>query len=291
MADNITRLPNKSPARSTTMVSKGRTNIIPEPKAGQLYRLPTQTSPANKNVPRVTRENAIRAKNPQTNKINSGKFAYGPKPSAGPSMGSRIAGTVARGALRAAGPVGALIGMTGSAGTVARGALRAAGPVGALVSMTSPAGAPKGHPAYESSTIRKTGSYGPLMKGNSKPSGKISVPGGRGITAFGGSSKPPKSTGGKMAVPGGRGVTAITFGGSSKDQSRVPASRSGGFMGPSKSSGGMRSGPGATGGSKTASKTTSKSSGGMRSGPGATGGSKTAGRSTSSKSNLGTSRF
>lgn len=180
-------------------------------------------------------------------KLTSGSAAYGPKPSAGPSMGAKIAGTVARGALRAAGPVGALVGMT------------------------KPAGAPKGHPAYEASTVRKTGSYGPLMKGNSKPSGKISVPGGRGVTAFGGSSKPPKSTGGKMAVPGGRGVTAITFGGSSKDQSRVPASRSGGFMGPSK--------------------TTSKSSGGTRSGPGATGGSKTAGRSTSSKSNLGTSRF
>lgn len=235
MADNITRLPNKSPARSTTMVSKGRTNIIPEPKAGQLYRLPTQTSPANKNVPRFTRENAIRAKNPQTNKINSGKFAYGPKPSTAPSMGAKIAGTVARGVLRAAGPVGAMAGMI------------------------RPAGAGSDKPT------------GPLMKGNSKPSGKISVPGGRGVTAFGGSSKPPKSTGGKMAVPGGRGVTAITFGGSSKDQSRVPASRSGGFMGPSK--------------------TTSKSSGGTRSGPGATGGSKTAGRSTSSKSNLGTSRF
>jgi hypothetical protein len=230
------------------MVSKGRTNIIPEPKAGQLYRLPTQTTPANKNVPRVTRENAIRAKYPQTNKINSGKAAYGPKPSAGPSMGSRIAGTVARGMLRAAGPVGAMAGMIGSAGP----------------------GSDK--PPKYGMSLRERSAKNSATKVSG---GKMSVIGGRGVTAFGGSPKPPKSTGGKMAVPGGRGVTAITFGGSSKDQSRVPTSRSGGFMGPS----------------KTTSKTTSKPSGGMRSGPGATGGSKTAGRSTSSKSNLGTSRF
>jgi hypothetical protein len=155
--------------------------------------------------------------------------------------------------------------IAGAAGTVARGMMRAAGPVGALVGMTKPAGLGSDKPT------------GPLMRGNSKPKSKMSVIGGRGVTAFGGSSK---------------------------DQSRVPASR-GGFMGPSKttnkpfgntvgpnrSSGGMKSGPGATGGSKTASKTTSKPSGGMKSGPGATGGSKTVGRSTSSKSNLGTSRF
>lgn len=70
---------------------------------------------------------------------------------------------IVRGAAKP-GAVGAVA--RGAVGAVARGALRAAGPVGALVGMTEPAGAPEGHPAYESSTVKRTDSYGPVMRGN-----------------------------------------------------------------------------------------------------------------------------
>ena len=50
------------------------------------------------------------------------------------------------------------------------------GVAGALVSMTEPAGAPKDHPAYESSTVKRTDSYGPVMKGNKENK----IPGGTG---------------------------------------------------------------------------------------------------------------
>lgn len=228
MAD-IKKFPNRSPRVNTAMTTQQRGyqffGDVPKNPRNDAYRgllrtLDSARKPANMNVrPKLDVTDPRFSSRPGKNKPTS--------KAAGPSMGSRIAG---------------------AAGTVARGMMRAAGPVGALVGMTKPAGLGSDKPT------------GPLMRGNSKPKGKMAVPGGRGITAitFGGSSKD------QSRVPASRG-------GSSKDQSRVPTSRSGGFMGPSK--------------------TTSKPSGGMRSGPGATGGSKTAGRSTSSKSNLGTSRF
>lgn len=116
----------------------------------------TPRSAANENKTVRQRVNELKALDAESNKmlkeagkdfkINSGKYAYGSKPESFAKSASKVA---ARGA-----------------GAVARGALRAAGPVGALVGMTEPAGAPEGHPAYESSTVKRTGSYGPVMKGN-----------------------------------------------------------------------------------------------------------------------------
>jgi hypothetical protein len=149
MADKVTRIPNRSPKASTTMVSRGAVRgVYPTPQAFSLYRLPSQGVPANKNVSRFDREQAIRAKSPTKQVINSGKYAYGPKPAAKPSMGTKVAGAL---------------------GSVARGAMRFAGPAGALVGMTKPAGVGSDKPR------------GPLMKGNSPgvgrgPSSKLDAP-------------------------------------------------------------------------------------------------------------------
>jgi len=117
----ITKMPNRSPrATSKTYTPKQGVRSYPSPKGGgwETFRL-TPEKPANKNVPRATREQAIRAKyagTPKGTVINSGKYAYGPKTPAGPSVASRVAGAIGRNALRAAGPVGALVGMTTPAG-------------------------------------------------------------------------------------------------------------------------------------------------------------------------------
>jgi len=96
---NVTRMPNRSPKVKTT-ITRGTATSKP-PKA------------ANTNVSRTAREAALRAKYPakQGVKINSGSFAYGKK-LLKPSMAGKIAGGIARGAMRAAGPVGALVSMT-----------------------------------------------------------------------------------------------------------------------------------------------------------------------------------
>jgi len=113
----ITKMPNRSPrVTSKTYTPKQGVRSYPSPKGGgwETVRL-TPEKPANRNVPRATREQAIRAKYASTPKgtvINSGKYAYGPKTPAGPSVASRVAGAIGRNALRAAGPVGALVGMT-----------------------------------------------------------------------------------------------------------------------------------------------------------------------------------
>lgn len=136
-------------------------------------------------------------------KLNSGKAAYGPKPPAGPSMGAKIAGTVARGVLRAAGPVGALVGMT------------------------TPAGLGSDKPS------------GPLMRGNSKPTGKTS----RGGSKEGQSSRVPTSRGGSKgggSISGGQmspssapSSKSRSYGGGKMGSS---SSQSGGKSAPSKSS-------------------------------------------------------
>lgn len=123
MANNISRMPNRSPSVVSKTYIGGRTQSIPAPRGGGFTTIKiSPDKPANANVTRTAREAAIRAKYPTGKgvKIISGKYAYGPKaPSAGKIAGKiagKVAGTVARGALRAAGPVGALVGMTEPAG-------------------------------------------------------------------------------------------------------------------------------------------------------------------------------
>lgn len=135
----VTNFPNKSPTATTKMYVNGRASQYPSPKGGGWVAVKlSPDKPANANVPRATREAAIRSKYPANpgRVLNSGKAAYGPKPA---SFAQSASNAAARGA-----------------GAVARGALRAAGPVGALVGMTTPAGEGSDRPA------------GPRMKGNAE---------------------------------------------------------------------------------------------------------------------------
>lgn len=237
-------------------------------------------------------------------KLISGQAAYGPKP---PSTASKIASAA-----------------KGIAGGVARGAMRAAGPVGALASMTTPTG-----------DGREAKPKGPLMAGNSKGKGpgggslsapnrtapsssKMSVTGGRGVTAFGGSSgQAPK-------VAGGKGDLNSPFRTPSGVPARTTPSRSGGISnskgpsgplgpnsGPSRSGGasnskgpagplGPNSGPSRSGGASNSKGPAGPS--GPNSGPSRSTGTSTSrgpssgptsapSRTAPSKANLGTSRF
>lgn len=169
---------------------------------------------------------------------------------------------------------------------------RFAGPAGALVGMTTPAGVGSDKPpkGIKGMSQRDQAAANAATSAKRPTSSSLNAPA---RTKPSGSARPTSNS---LSAP------ART---ASSSYSRTQPS-----------SGGMRSGPGSTGGSKTASKTSSSSrstsSGGMRSGPGSTGGSKTASssRSTTSKStgpsrgptsapsrtapsrsNLGTSRF
>ena len=286
MANNVTRMPNRSPRANTTMTTRtGIKSFGTNPKSsteGLLRTLESARKPANTNMSRTAREAAVRASYAPTEKgwkVNSGKYAYGPK---APSTASKIATGVAKG--------------------VARGALRVAGgPVGALASMTTPAGTGSDKPK------------GPLMTGNSKGKGpgggslsapnrtapsssKMSVTGGRGVTAFGGSSgQAPKVAGGKgdlnspyRTAPGVPARTTPSRSGGASN-SKGPAGPSGPNSGPSRSGGASNSkGPaGPSGPNSGPSRSTGTStSRGPSSGP-----TSAPSRTAPSKANLGTSRF
>jgi hypothetical protein len=145
------------------------------------------------------------------------------------------------------------------ASRVAGAAVRAAGPVGALVSSTRPAGAGSDKPS------------GQTMRGNTKPSGTSTAWGGKSAPR-GGPSGPPR--GGPSGGPSGagkmgssssqKGATASkTSGGGMKSG---PGSTGGSkTASKSTSTGGMKSGPGSTGGSKTAGSTKSSTPAGSKS--------------------------
>jgi hypothetical protein len=295
---NVTRMPNRSPGVNTTMATRGTVKSFgSKPDSsykGLLRTLESARKPANTNArPKLDvtdREFSSKPSNVDKygkittgpNKgytINSGKYAYGPKP---PSMASKVA--------NAAKTV---------AGGVARGAMRAAGPAGALASMTTPAGTGSDKPK------------GPLMTGNSKGKGpgggslsapnrtapsssKMSVTGGRGVTAFGGSSgQAPKVAGGKGDLNSpyrtASGVPARTTpsrsGGASN--SKGPAGPLGANSGPSRSGGTSNSkGPAGPSGPNSSPSRSTTSSKGPSSGP-----TSAPSRTAPSKANLGTSRF
>ena len=295
MANNVTRMPNRSPRANTTMTTRtGIKSFGTNPKSsteGLLRTLESARKPANTNMSRTAREAAVRASYAPTEKgwkVNSGKYAYGPK---APSTASKIA-SAAKGVAK---------GVAAGAGGVARGAMRAAGPAGALVSMTTPAGTGSDKPK------------GPLMAGNSKGKGpgggslsapnrtapsssKMSVTGGRGVTAFGGSSgQAPKVAGGKgdlnspyRTAPGVPARTTPSRSGGASN-SKGPAGPSGPNSGPSRSGGASNSkGPaGPSGPNSGPSRSTGAStSRGPSSGP-----TSAPSRTAPSKANLGTSRF
>ena len=197
-------------------------------------------------------------------KINSGKYAYEPKPPSTALKINKAVKSVAKG-------------IASGAGGIARGAMRAAGPAGALVSMTTPAGTGSDKPK------------GPLMTGNSKGKGpgggslsapnrtapsssKMSVTGGRGVTAFGGSSgQAPK-------VAGGKGDLNSPYRTASGVPARTTPTGSGGARGPTGPQGQSRTSPAGSGKAST--------SRGPSSGP-----TSAPSRTAPSKANLGTSRF
>jgi len=283
MAKNVTRMPNKSPPAVSKTYINGKLKSYPAPRSGGFTTMKlTPDTPANANRSRAAREAAIRAKYPPADKgwkLISGKAAYGPKP---PSTASKVA--------NAAKTV---------AGGVARGAMRAAGPAGALASMTTPAGTGSDKPK------------GPLMTGNSKGKGpgggslsapnrtapsksKMSVTGGRGVTAFGGSSgQAPKVAGGKGDLNSpyrtASGVPARTTpsraGGASN--SKGPTGPLGANSGPFRSGGTSNSkGPAGPSGPNSSPSRSTTSSKGPSSGP-----TSAPSRTAPSKANLGTSRF
>jgi hypothetical protein len=292
MAD-IKSFPNRSPGANTTMATRGTVKSFgSKPDSsykGLLRTLDSARKPANQNVrpklsvtdPEFSSKPSNANKPPKGVTINSGKYAYGPK---APSTASKIASAA-----------------KGIAGGVARGAMRAAGPAGALASMTTPAGTGSDKPK------------GPLMTGNSKGKGpgggslsapnrtapsssKMSVTGGRGVTAFGGSSgQAPKVAGGKgdlnspyRTAPGIPARTTPSRSGGASN-SKGPAGPSGPNSGPSRSGGASNSkGPaGPSGPNSGPSRSTGASaSRGPSSGP-----TSAPSRTAPSKANLGTSRF
>lgn len=249
MANNVTRMSSRSPRANTTMTNRGSVKSFgsnPDSSyKGLLRTLESARKPANTNArPKLDvtdREFSSKPSNankpPKGVKINSGKYAYGPK---APSMASKVA--------NAAKTV---------AGGVARGAMRAAGPVGALASMTTPAGTGSDKPK------------GPLMTGNSKGKG----PGGGSLSAP--NRTAPSSS--KMSVTGGRGVTA--FGGSSGQAPKVAGGK-GDLNSPYRTASGVPA------------RTTPSRSGGTSNSKGPSSGPTSApSRTAPSKANLGTSRF
>jgi len=252
MAKNVTRMPNKSPPAVSKTYIGGKLKSYPAPRSGGFTTMKlSPDTPANTNRSRAAREAAIRAKYPTIDdgwKLNSGQAAYGPKPPSTALKINKAVKSVAKG-------------IASGAGGIARGAMRAAGPAGALVSMTTPAGTGSDKPK------------GPLMTGNSKGKGpgggslsapnrtapsssKMSVTGGRGVTAFGGSS------GSAPKVAGGKGDLNSPYRTAPGVPARTTPSRSGGTSnkGPAGPSG-PNSSPSRSGGASTSKGTTSKNEG------------------------------
>jgi hypothetical protein len=303
---NVTRMPNRSPGVNTTMATRGTVKSFgSKPDSsykGLLRTLDSARKPSNQNV---------RPKLSVTDPEFSSKPSNANKPLSDAKIkaqnAARTKDIIAKARANTYGPLKPAASSVGStagkiAGGIARGAMRAAGPAGALASMTTPAGTGSDKPK------------GPLMTGNSKgkgpgggslsapnrtaPSrpGKISVTGGRGVTAFGGSSgQAPKVAGGKGDLNSpyrtASGVPARTTpsrsGGASN--SKGPAGPLGPNSGPSRSGGASNSkGPaGPSGPNSGPSRSTGASaSRGPSSGP-----TSAPSRTAPSKANLGTSRF
>jgi hypothetical protein len=302
---NVTRMPNRSPGVNTTMATRGTVKSFgSKPDSsykGLLRTLDSARKPANANV---------RPKFSVTDPEFSSKPSNANKPLSDAKIkaqnAARTKDIIAKARANTYGPLKPAASSVGStagkiAGGIARGAMRFAGPAGALASMTTPAGTGSDKPK------------GPLMTGNSKGKGpgggslsapnrtapsssKMSVTGGRGVTAFGGSSgQAPKVAGGKGDLNSpyrtASGVPARTTpsrsGGASS--SKGPAGPSGPNSGPSRSGGASNSkGPaGPSGPNSGPSRSTGASaSRGPSSGP-----TSAPSRTAPSKANLGTSRF
>jgi hypothetical protein len=195
----VTRMPNKSPPVVSKTYIGGKLKSYPAPRSGGFTTMKlSPDTPANTNRSRAAREAAIRAKYPPLpEKIISGKYAYGPKP---PSTALKINKAVKSAAK----------GIARGAGVVARGAMRAAGPAGALVSMTTPAGTGSDKPK------------GPLMSGNKSRGpggGSLSAPNRTAPSRSGGASN-SKGPAGPLGANSGPSRSTT----SSKGPSRGPTS-------------------------------------------------------------------
>jgi hypothetical protein len=192
-------MPNKSPPVVSKTYIGGKLKSYPAPRSGGFTTMKlSPDTPANTNRSRAAREAAIRAKYPPLpEKIISGKYAYGPKP---PSTALKINKAVKSAAK----------GIARGAGVVARGAMRAAGPAGALVSMTTPAGTGSDKPK------------GPLMSGNKSRGpggGSLSAPNRTAPSRSGGASN-SKGPAGPLGANSGPSRSTT----SSKGPSRGPTS-------------------------------------------------------------------
>ena len=197
----VTRMPNKSPPAVSKTYIGGKLKSYPAPRGGGFTTMKlSPDTPANTNRSRAAREAAIRAKYPPLpEKIISGKYAYGPKP---PSTALKINKAV-----------------KSAAKGIARGAMRAAGPAGALVSMTTPAGTGSDKPK------------GPLMSGSKSRGpggGSLSAPNRTAPSRSGGASNSKGPAG-----PLGANSGPSRSGGASN--SKGPAGPLGANSGPSRS--------------------------------------------------------
>jgi hypothetical protein len=300
---NVTRMPNRSPGVNTTMATRGTVKSFgSKPDSsykGLLRTLDSARKPANANV---------RPKFSVTDPEFSSKPSNANKPLSDAKIkaqnAARTKDIIAKARANTYGPLKPAASSVGStagkiAGGIARGAMRFAGPAGALASMTTPAGTGSDKPK------------GPLMTGNSKGKGpgggslsapnrtapsssKMSVTGGRGVTAFGGSSgQAPK-------VAGGKGDLNSPYRTASGVPARTTPTGSGGARGPTGPQGQSRTSPAGSGGASNSKGPAGPS--GPNSGPSrSTGASASRGpssgptsapsRTAPSKANLGTSRF
>jgi len=279
MANNVTRMPNRSPRANTTMTTRSGiktfgTNPSSSTK-GLLNTLESARKPANTNKSKTALD-MLRQRNDVSkygkittgpNKgytIASGKYAYGPKaPSAG-SIAGKVAGTIARGAMRAAGPVGALVGMTTPVGV---GSDKPKGPLMAGKKSSGPGYGP---------------TQAPSRTAPSRTGRVIAVTGGQGVTAYG--YKGPTVAGGKGDLQSA-GRPPGTFGGSSKAPSKTSSGR-----GNTSGVGGGGGGGGGSTGTRGSSTAPSKAAPSRASGP-SRGPTSAPARTAPSKANLGTSRF
>ena len=311
---NVTRMPNRSPGVNTTMATRGTVKSFgSKPDSsykGLLRTLDSARKPANANV---------RPKFSVTDPEFSSKPSNANKPLSDAKIkaqnAARTKDIIAKARANTYGPLKPAASSVGStagkiAGGIARGAMRVAGPAGALASMTTPAGTGSDKPK------------GPLMTGNSKGKGpgggslsapnrtapsrpsKMSVTGGRGVTAFNTSYGPaPK-------VAGGKGDLNSPYRTASGVPARTTPTGSGGARGPTGPQGQSRTSPTGSGGASNSkgpagpsgargptgpqgqSRTSPAGSGKASTSRGPSSGPTSApSRTAPSKANLGTSRF
>lgn len=216
---NVTRMPDRSPKVSSKIV---RGEEAPKPRGA-----------ANQNVSRAARNAALNKKYPSGpgRPINSGSFAYGkkaPTSSLG-QMAKGVAGGIARGVGRIAGPAGALIGMTQPAG---EGSDRPSGPLMGGTKSRGPGGGPLSAPARtEPSRSDSRGPIGPSGP-NSGPSRSGGSSDSRGPGGPSGPNSGPSRSGG-ASNSGGPGGPSGPNSGPSQSGGSSGSSRSSGPGGPS----------------------------------------------------------